>query len=194
MNRKCYRFFGAFLNMQERWLNRMADDGWRLRQTGLLRYEFEPCVPGAFRYCLDFIGQKSRENAEEYAAFLREMGYRVLFKNINLNFAVGKLRVRPWADRGGRLATKRTTFNREILIVEKENDGAPFVLHTTNADRKNYYHTLKRPYLFLFLGFAALALWKQNTIFAAFAACAAVPLLLYQINEAQLRRAAQTEE
>ena len=47
-------------------------------------------------------------------------------KNINLNYSVGKVRWRPWAEIGGRIATNTTTFNRELLIVEKENDGKPF--------------------------------------------------------------------
>ena len=53
------------------------------------------------------------------------MGYSVFYKNINLNYSVGKVRWRPWAEIGGRIATNTTTFNRELLIVEKENDGKP---------------------------------------------------------------------
>ena len=37
----------------------------------------------------------------------------------------GKVRLRPWAEKGGRIATNATTFNRELLIVEKDNDGKP---------------------------------------------------------------------
>ena len=67
------------------------------------------------------------------------MGYSVFYKNINLNYSVGKVRWRPWAEIGGRIATNTTTFNRELLIVEKENDGKPFELHTSYEDRANYY-------------------------------------------------------
>ena len=65
-----------------------------------------------------------------------DMGYKVFFKNINLNYSVGKVRLRPWAEMGGCIATNATTFNRELLIVEKSNDGKPFELHTSYADRK----------------------------------------------------------
>ena len=37
-----------------------------------------------------------------------------------ISFAV---RFRPWAEPGGRIATNATTFNRELLIVEKQADG-----------------------------------------------------------------------
>ena len=69
---------------------------------------------------MEFIGQKSKANAEDYHDFLEEMGYSVFYKNINLNYSVGKVRWRSWAEIGGRIATNTTTFNRELLIVEKE--------------------------------------------------------------------------
>ena len=101
----------------------MAEKGYRLIRTGKLLYEFEKCKPGQVQYCVEFIGQKSKANAEDYHDFLEEMGYSVFYKNINLNYSVGKIRWRPWAEIGGRVATNTTTFNRELLIVEKENDG-----------------------------------------------------------------------
>ena len=131
MNKKIYRFFGGLLTAQENWLNKMSEKGYRLIRTGKLLYEFEECKPGQFQYCVEFIGQKSKENAQNYHDFLEEMGYSVFYKNINLNYSVGKVRWRPWAEIGGRVATNTTTFNRELLIVEKENDGKPFDLHTS---------------------------------------------------------------
>ncbi len=65
------------------------------------------------------LGAGLGESSIDYANFLEDMGYKVFFKNINLNYSVGKVRWRPWAERGGRIATNTTTFNREILIVEK---------------------------------------------------------------------------
>ena len=125
MSKKCYRFFGGLLTVQKNWLNKMAEKGYRLIRTGKLLYEFEKCKPGQVQYCVEFIGQKSKANAEDYHDFLEEMGYSVFYKNINLNYSVGKVRWRPWAEIGGRVATNTTTFNRELLIVEKENDGKP---------------------------------------------------------------------
>ena len=119
MNKKCYRFYGGLIASQEKWLNRMAKKGYRLIRAGKLFYEFEECKPGQVQYCVEFIGQKSKESAADYARFLEDCGYHVFFKNINLNWSVGKAVVRPWADKGGRIATNSTTFNLQLLIVEK---------------------------------------------------------------------------
>ena len=87
--------------MQERWLNKMAHGGYRLVRTGKLLYEFETCQAGEFAYCAEFIGHMAGERAEEYCGFLKDAGYRVFYKNINLNYSLGKIRFRPWADKGG---------------------------------------------------------------------------------------------
>ena len=42
MNKKVYHFYSLFLEKQEQFLNRMADEGWRLVKTNRLSYEFAP--------------------------------------------------------------------------------------------------------------------------------------------------------
>ena len=144
MSKRCYRFYGGLISSQEKWLNEMGERGYRLIRTGKLIYEFEECRPGQYQYCVEFIGQKSKENATDYARFLEDCGYHVFFKNINLNWSVGKVVVRPWAEHDGRIATNNTTFNHELLIVEKENNGKPFELHTTYEDKQNYYKNMRK--------------------------------------------------
>lgn len=158
MSKKFYRFYGGLMGFQERWLNRMVAKGWRLIRTGKMSYEFEECKPKQYLYCVEFIGQKSKENAADYWDFLEDLGYHVFFKNINLNCSVGKAVWRPWAEKDARIATNSTTFNRELLIVEKENDGNPFELHTTLEDKQKYYKTLRYPMLFGFLFWGVFAL------------------------------------
>ena len=157
MSKKCYHFFGGLLNAQANWLNKMSEKGYRLIRAGKMLYEFEECKPNEVKYCVEFIGEKSKENANDYFLFLEDMGYKVFFKNINLNYSVGKVRWRPWAEKGGRIATNATTFNRELLIVEKENDGKPFELHTSYDDKENYYRNLRNPWLLILLMFAIFA-------------------------------------
>lgn len=168
MSKKCYRFFGGLLNAQANWLNQMSQKGYRLVRTGRMLYEFEKCNPDEVTYCVEFIGEKSKESATDYADFLEDMGYKVFFKNINLNYSVGKVRLRPWAEMGGCIATNATTFNRELLIVEKSNDGKPFELHTSYADKEKYYRTLRNPWLFLLLLFALFAIIKHSIILGIF--------------------------
>ena len=151
MSKKYYRFLGGLLNTQMKWLNNMSKKGYRLIRTEKILYEFEPCRPNQVKYCIDFIGHKSKEEADNYYMFLEDMGYKVFYKNINLNYSIGKIRWRPWAEKGGRLATNATTFNRELLIVEKANDGKPFELHTSYEDKAYYYKNLRNPWLLILL-------------------------------------------
>ncbi len=189
-----YRFFGGLLNAQEKWLNKMACKGYRLVRVGKLLYEFEECEPKQKQYCVEFIGQKSKGNAKEYHDFLEDMEYKVFYKNINLNYSIGKVRWRPWAEKGGQIATNSTTSNRELLIVEKENDGKPFALHTTYEDRQNYYKTIRKPYLFMFIISAVLGIAMQTWVWGAFAAAFLVPLAFYQIEIMEQRKQSKSKE
>lgn len=162
------RFFGGCLQMQADWLNRMAAQGWRLVRTGKLVYEFEPCAPGAVQYCVEFVADQSRAETVRYKTFLEDLGYRVFDKNINLQWSVMKVRCNPWAKPGARIVTDATTLDRELLIVEKENDGRPFQLHTSLEDRVAYCKRLRTPWLWvaacLAVAAAALRSWSCGLI------------------------------
>ncbi len=189
-----YRFFGGCLASQASWLNKMSDKGLRLIRTEKLLYEFEKCEAGQYRYQVEFIGQKSWESAEDYVGFLEDFGYRVFFKNANLNYSVGKLQYRPWAEKGGRLAASSTTFGRELLIVEKENDGKGFELHTTYEDKLTYCKNLRRPWLFLFLVCAVLAIAARSPVWGILAAAALIAIAFYQAELHRLKKFAETKE
>lgn len=194
MSKKCYRFFGGLITSQEKWLNKMAVAGYRLTRTTKAMYEFEKCSPRQYQYKVEFVGHNSKETANDYARFLEDCGYRVFFKNINLNYSIGKVKGRPWADKGGWLATNATTYNRELMIVEKENDGKPFELHTTYEDKQTYYKNMRKPWLFLFLVFAVLGVAMRHIVWGAFAAISLAALIMFQIELAKLKKQADTEE
>lgn len=165
MSKKYYRFFWGFLKKQENWLNEMADNGCRLVRTGRAWYEFEDCEPGKYRYAVEFVGEKSKQNAKEYASFLEDCGYRVLFKNLNLDYSVGKIVFRPWAKKGGKIATTGGSYNKELLLVEKENDGKPFELHTTDDDIREYKKTIRKPWIFSVVTILFVILISFGSIF-----------------------------
>lgn len=194
MSKKCYRFFGGLLTAQENWLNKMSSRGDRLVRVGKMLYVFEQCKPNAFQYRVDFIGEKSKAGANEYRSFLEDMGYKVFFKNINLNYSLGKVRWRPWAEKGGRIATHATTFNRELLIVEKQNDGKPFELHTSFEDKARYYANLRSPWLLILILFGAFGIAQRSILFLALAALSLVPVLIYQVNIMKNKREAKVRE
>lgn len=194
MRKKCYRYFWSLTGAQAKWLDRMADQGFRLVRTEKLLYEFEPCEPGQYRYCVEFVGHKSRAAADDYARFLEDCGYRTFFKNVNLNWNVGKMEARPWAEKGGRLASDATTYNRELLIVEKENDGRPFELHTSYEDQARYLKDCRRPALFLFVMMALAGTWTRAWAAGVFALLALAMLIWYQIALARLKKRGELEE
>ena len=180
--------------MTSHWLFFLFEKGYRLIRAEKMLYEFEACKPDQVKYCVEFIGQKSKANASDYHEFLEGMGYKVFYKNINLNYSVGKVRLRPWAEKGGRIATNATTFNRELLIVEKDNDGKPFELHTSYADKEKYYRNLRNPWLFLLLLFALFAIIKHSIVLGIFSLVSAIPSILYQIQIIVVRQKAKTWE
>lgn len=185
---KRYRYFWTLLAAQSHWLNKMADRGLRLSRTEKLLYEFQPCAPGQYRYCVEFVAHLSREKAEDYARFLEDCGYRTWFKNANLDWNVGKVVGRPWAEPGGRLASNATTYNRELLIVEKENDGKPFRLHTALEDQIRYRKAQRRPALFLLAVMVPLAALTRSWPAALFAALALAVLIRHQLALAGLKK------
>ena len=194
MSKKCYRFFGGLLNAQANWLNKMSKKGYRLIQTGKLLYEFEECKPDEVTYCVEFIGDKSKQHAQDYFLFLEDMGYKVFFKNIGLSVSVGKVRWRPWAEKGGRIATSAATFNHELLIAEKENDGKPFELHTSYEDKANYYRNLRNPWLLILLMFILFAVINHSIVFGMLTLISLIPVLVYQIHIMYNRQKAKTHE
>lgn len=127
---RVFRYFGGFLEAQEKWLNKMAEKGYRLVRTTSLMYEFDLCAPSQYEYQIEFMAGKDQSHVQDYRRFLEEMGYRTFTKNINLNFSIGKARWRPWAKGAAQIATNPGNYNQELLIVERERDGKLTSLHT----------------------------------------------------------------
>ena len=194
MEKKVNRFFGASTELQAKWLNRMASEGWRLIRTGKMSYEFESCDPGRVQYAVEFIADKSQKNAEDYKAFLEGCGYKVWYKNANLSYSVGKVRWRPWADADAQITTSRTTYNKELLIVEKENDGRPFELHTTAADRIKFLQKWRNvwlTYAAMFVLMAVLFAFQTpiaSAVLGGIGLLSLIPVVLYQVQIGKIKK------
>ncbi|MFR9068664.1 MAG: hypothetical protein ACLVJH_19250 [Faecalibacterium prausnitzii] len=70
------------------------------------------------------------------------MGYKAHFSRIsNLNYSYQEkfdyVHEQKWTVV---LQQTQQLFNRELLIVEKSNDGKPFELHTSYADKEKIPH------------------------------------------------------
>ncbi|MDF2542781.1 MAG: hypothetical protein K0S47_2499 [Herbinix sp.] len=201
--KKCYRFFGGLLDTQVKWLNKMAHNGFRLIKAGNLSYEFVECQPDQYQYCIEFVAHKSYKNEKEYRSFLEDMGYTVFYKNVNLNYSICKVRWRPYGYGTGQISTNPGTYNKELFIVEKKNDGRPFELHTTNADIAVYYKQIRNSWLTSTILFVGLSVWqyissrtfsKEVIIFGIIGILLLIPVLCYQKEIIRYSIAAKTEE
>lgn len=187
--KKHYRLFGGFLDTQENWLNQMAQKGYRLIKAGKITYDFEECLPSEYQYAIEFVAQESYKSVKEYRSFLEELGYKVFYKNVNINFSLGKVKWRPYARGMGQISTNPGSYNKEIYIIEKKNDGKPFELHTTNLDKANYYKSLRNAWLTIAIMIFAFAVWqyidkglisKEVIVFGILGLLCSVPMLAYQ--------------
>lgn len=193
---KKYRYFAGFMKRQQAWLNDMASQGYRLVKTGKVMYEFEACKPNQYVYCIDFVAHKSMHELTEYKQFLETIGYRVMSKNINMNWSIGHIRVRPYGEGSGKVATSPGTYNKELLIVEKVNDEKPFQLHTTLEDQLAYYTFERNAYLSSVLLALFLFLWiiftssfqMQYLLFLILGIIMAIPTLLLQKEIIKLKK------
>lgn len=186
---KYYRFFGGFVDTQEHWLNQMACKGYRLKKTGKVVYEFEECQPNEYQYAVEFVAHKSYKSAKEYGDFLESFGYNIFFKNINLNFSVGKIKWRPFGSGMGQISTNPGSYNKELFIVEKRNDGKKFKLHTTNTDKANYFKPLRNAWMTYTIILLIFAVWQyidkglvtyEVIMFFILGLLCAVPMIKYQ--------------
>ena len=179
MKKRILYYCFDFLDGQAAWLNQMASRGWRLAGCHTLTYEFESCRPGSYEYAVELVSDQTAEQADQYRALLESLGYRVWTKNLNVNYAIGHVRWRPWvgAGRAGVAATSgignTSRWNQELFVVERPAEGSPFQLHTSLEDRIKAYRKVRRAYAW---GTAAmLTLAVLTVVQTAQGACAPLP-------------------
>lgn len=113
---KKFRFFCGFLNLQERWLNSMSKKGWHLVKISNYLYEFMPCEPEEYEYCVECILTLKNKEANQYINFLHEMGYSTFQTGVNLNLSMGKIKWRPGGSVLGHVDTGLGKLNKEFLL------------------------------------------------------------------------------
>lgn len=143
MKKTYYRYFFWNIKKQEKWLNDMAGKGYRLVKVGKCSYTFETCKENEYQYCVEFVAHMSFHKSKDYSEFLKSQGYNVFYKNLNLSWSIGKIRWRPYGVGAGQIATNPGSLNKELLIVEKRNDGELFELHSTVEDKISYYEPMR---------------------------------------------------
>lgn len=159
-----FRYFFDFIEGQEKWLNKMAERGYRLIGVNNLFYEFEKCNPLEYQYYIEFVGDKSYSQIKEYKNFLEDLGVVAYTKNININYSFGKVRLRPWAKLSGQIVTSPGGYNKELLILEKKKDSKRFELHTDSNSLIKYYYPIRNMYLFTSILLFLLISLNQSAI------------------------------
>jgi len=201
--KRYYRFFCGLLDTQEKWLNEMVHKGYRLVNTRKITYEFEQCQPDEYQYCVEFVAHLSYKKEKEYREFLEGLDYTVFYKNVNLNYSIGKVCWRPYGSRGGQIVTNPGSYNKELFIVEKQNDGRPFELYTTNIDKAAYYKPLRNAWLSLAVLLLFLSSWqyisggvfsKEVIIFGVLGLFILIPTVRYQKRINRFVKSSNTEE
>lgn len=128
---------------QIKWLNHMAENGYRLIDVNGSTYIFEECKQGEYVYNVEFIAHKSRDEIKKYMDLLDELNIKTFTKKINIGKkSVGNYKLRPY----GRNATNIVSTGLELLILEKKNDGKPFELFTESSDRISYYKIIRNAF------------------------------------------------
>jgi len=202
MGKRVFRYFMGFLDAQEKWINEMAADGWRLVKTSTLFYEFEPCEPGSYEYRVEFVGALSYGRIRDYQGFLSGLGYKVLTKNLNLNISFGKVRWRPFGRGIGQIVTSPGGYNKEILIIEKKADGESFDVHSDYDGLIAYYQSIRGMYITLLsivVAFWALRLLTSigpmpYAILAIAMVLLLIPIVLYSRRISTYKRLRITNE
>lgn len=136
------KYFFDFINGQERWLNNMSQNGYRLVKCGKLIYEFEKCTPNKYEYAVELVGQMSERKRKEYQDLFEELEYKVFTKNLNINFSFGKIKFRPWGNGWGKITTSPGSYNKELLIIETLKSGSKLEIHTDITDKLLAYQNV----------------------------------------------------
>lgn len=167
---KKYRYFFGLLELEKNWLNKMSHKGWRLEGVNHHNYKFVESTKKV-NYDIDVLWDKSIDEINEYINFLHEMDCRTFRDGLNQNFSLGKIKYRAGGNRWGHFDNNRGKLNREILIIEKENE---IPMYTLKDDMYQYYKNRSDVYLFptFLAGIAMLdacsteLLFKFNNIFS----------------------------
>lgn len=158
-------FFVDPIKQISKWLNCMADRGYRLVSVNGCVYKFEKSDI-KYKYASQFVGGNSYSENKKYINMCKEFERCNVFTvPINQgNFNLGKFRLRLFGKKSGKIATSFGNYNREIMVVEfEENDYVDLL--TNNKDLANEYKDLKNSYLQGLVGVLVLFLYTFYKIY-----------------------------
>lgn len=144
------------------YLNRMAEQGYRLIQVHGFLYDFQRTDKRRF-YETQFVGGSSHRDINGYVDMLRQSGKKIFRAPLNQgNIALGKLRLRPFAGGSGKISNTFMDYNKEILIVESDREEP---LLTDHRDVAEHYRVVRNAYLqglLVELVLLAVSVWQLS--------------------------------
>ncbi|WDV44903.1 DUF2812 domain-containing protein [Clostridiaceae bacterium M8S5] len=138
-----YRFF-IDTEKEAKFLNNMSSQGYRLTDTGSIKYTFEKCQKNKYIYAVDFVGGRGDKSFKDYTYLLSDLGIKYYAKKMNLGkYSYHNLKLRFFnRDRIG-IDTTKGSLNSEFLILEKENDSKAFEVYTDNESKLTHYRAIR---------------------------------------------------
>ncbi|MNI07699.1 hypothetical protein D3C87_982080 [compost metagenome] len=144
MKKRVFKIFINALESQEKWLNSMVSDGWRLVQVKGSFYTFETCQPEEFVYKIQFVADQSLQQLNQYKEYLDDLDISHFSQSLNIGkFAIGNKRWRPYGKGAASFASMPGNINSELLILEKRNDGTPLIIFTDRGEVIRYYSNMR---------------------------------------------------
>lgn len=143
------RFFFNPIEDRERFLNDMASKGLQLEESGTLVHKFSESNTSNIHYSVQYIGNVSNRERQDYMDFVRNLNLRVFFAPFNVGkFAIGNVKYRPFNKGFSSVVTAPGMINREIMIIESKGDDQIPVF----TDGESRYEALlqrRMPYIYL---------------------------------------------
>lgn len=187
MAKRIYRYFGAMIELQEKWLNSMSAKGYRLTKCSKMYYDFEECEPNEYNYQIDLVIDRQPKELDNMIDQLKNNGYNVFSKNISLNTVIGMLFFKSPFSFVNKFLNSPDIINKELLIIETVNNSEKFDLSNSDKIKVKYYKTQRIAYISYLILWAFLLIVQfykkqasKSIIFILLAIIFTIPILIYQ--------------
>lgn len=149
--KKCIKIFFNPIEDRELYLNDMASRGFQLEESGSIVQKFSKSEKPNIHYTVQYIGNMSNKERQEYMDFIQSLNMRVFFAPFNVGkLAIGNMKYRPYNKRRSSFATTSGMINREIMIIES-NGNEKIPVFTDESSKYDDLLSRKTPYKYLAL-------------------------------------------
>ena len=160
MRKVIFKYFFDAIDGQQKWLNEMADQGYRLTGVTNYSFRFEACEPGTYHYDVELVTEKTYPALMRRRDILTEQGFHSFSKNMNINVSIGK--AGSWNKGNG--SDLSEPANHELLILESKKENYTSVKITESEDIISKYRDIRAVYLFLLLLACGYLIYRYNMV------------------------------